>query len=115
MLHKKLRICTWNINGYYSRTVGTKFLDRDFLKNIKGVDLLCLTETHIHSGTIEHLGIPGFRLLGHKIGKKNKKFNTDIAIFQGKGSKSLYNYTEHGDTIWVNSKRNNLEPLKIYF
>ena len=66
MLKKKLRICAWNINGYYSRTIGIKFLDEGFREVLRDVDLVCLTETHIHSGTLENLSIPGFQLLGYK-------------------------------------------------
>ena len=67
---KSLKIGTWNINGFFSRTIGVKFLDKDFIKSTEEVDLLCITETHAHKDTIDQLSIPGFKLLGFKNHKK---------------------------------------------
>ena len=66
MLSKRLRICAWNINGYNSRIIGIKLLDKEFLRVLRDVDLVCLTETHMHTEILEHLNIPGFQLLGYK-------------------------------------------------
>ena len=70
MSTRKLKICAWNINGSFSRTIGNKLLDKDFAKMVKEIDLLCLTETHMHRDTTEYLSIPGFQLLGYKNHKK---------------------------------------------
>ena len=110
MLTKKLKICTWNINGYYSRSIGIKLLDQGFRKILRDVDLVCLTETHIHSETIEHLNIPGFQLLGYKNCKKNLKSNTapgGIAIFSKENVAKLFTVmkTENEDIIWTKLKK----------
>ena len=84
MSKKSLKICAWNINGFFSRIIGNKFLDQDFAKVVGEIDLLCLTETHIYKDISENLSIPGFQLLGYKNHKKNSKSNTaqgGIAIF----------------------------------
>ena len=110
MLRKKLRICAWNINGYYSRAIGEKFLDQDFKRTLRDVDLVCLTETHIHSGTIEHLSIPRFQLLGYKNHKKNLKSNTapgGIAIFCKENVANLFTIlkTDDEDIVWTKLKK----------
>ena len=84
MFNKRLEFAAWNINGCFSRSIGLKFSDPDFEKTLKEVDVVCLTETHVHKGNLEYLNIPGFQLLGHKKQKKNLRSNTapgGIAIF----------------------------------
>ena len=42
----KLKCCSWNIHGYYSREIGVKFSDPDFfLSIVKEADFLGITET----------------------------------------------------------------------
>ena len=110
MLSKKLKICAWNINGFYSRTIGTKFLDQGFIKILEGVDLLCLTETHVHSETVEQLSIPGFQLLGYKNNKKNIRSNTapgGIAIFCRENVANIFTIinTDNEDIVWTKLKK----------
>ena len=108
-----MKICAWNINGHNSRTIGKKFLDHDFLNTIADIDLLCLTETHIHCGTLEHLSVPGFQLLGYKNSKKNKKSNTapgGIAIFSKDNVKNLFTILnrDNDDVVWLKLKKKEL-------
>ena len=84
MFTKNLRFCSWNIHDYYSREIGIKFRDPDFLNISKEVDFLGVTETHMNEDNMEHLCIPGFECLDFKNKKKNPKSNTSpggIAVF----------------------------------
>ena len=72
----KLKFCIWNIHGCKSRQLGNKLQNEMFLNIQNDVDLIGLTETHIHEGTLEHLSIPGFQLKSYKNQKKNLKSNT---------------------------------------
>ena len=84
MLLKTLRVCAWNINGFNSKTVGIKLVDQGFLRVLRDIDIVSLTETHMHHETLNYLNIPGFQLLGYKNCKKNARSNTapgGIAIF----------------------------------
>ena len=106
---KSLEIGTWNINGLFSRTIGVKFLDKDFIKSTEEVDLLCITETHAHKDTIDQLSIPGFKLLGFKNHKKNLKSNTargGIAIFVKPNIEQLFTVLKSDslETIWIKLK-----------
>ena len=110
MLSKRLRICAWNINGYNSRIIGIKLLDKEFLRVLRDVDLVCLTETHMHTEILEHLNIPGFQLLGYKNYKKNVKSNTargGIAIFVKENVMKLFTIlkTDNEDIIWTKIKK----------
>ena len=55
MLMKTLGVCAWNINGYNSRTIGIKLLDKEFLGVLSGVDIVRLIETHMHHEILEYL------------------------------------------------------------
>ena len=110
MISKKLKICTWNINGYNSRSIGVKLIDKEFLRILKDVDVVGLTETHMHSEKMEHLNIPGFQLLGYKNGKKNVKSHTapgGIAIFAKENVFKLFKImkTDNEDVIWTKIKK----------
>ena len=73
---KTLEFCSWNIHGYKSRQIGTKFLDQDFLEIIKNVDFLGITETHGHEEILDELNIPGFTRISYKNREKNLKSGT---------------------------------------
>ena len=68
---KTLEFCSWNIHGYQSRQIRSKFLDPEFLNIIEKVDFLGLTETHVHDEILEDLNIPGFIRISYKNRKKN--------------------------------------------
>ena len=61
-----LKYAFWNINGYKSRVIGNKFINREFLQAIKECDVIRLAETHIHSLTLDRLVIPWFVRIHHK-------------------------------------------------
>ena len=110
MLRKKLRVCAWNINGYNSKIIGIKLLDQDFRRVLRDVDLVCLTETHMHQQILHHLNIPGFQLLDYKNRKKNLKSNTapgGIAIFAKENVIRLFTTIKTGneDIIWTKLKK----------
>ena len=73
---KTLEFCSLNIHGLQSRQLGSKLLDPEFLKIIKNVDFLGLTETHTHDEILEDLNIPGFIRISYKNRKKNLKSGT---------------------------------------
>ena len=84
MLASKVNFCSWNIHGYYSRDIGNKLKDKDFLRTIHNVDFIGISETHIHDEVIDDLSIPGFQCLSFKNRKKNLRSNTGsggIAVF----------------------------------
>ena len=76
MITSTLRICTWNIHGYYSRTIGNKFEDKEFIKTFNDVDIIGITETHSHEEVNNEITIPGFHRLKTKNELKNKRSNT---------------------------------------
>ena len=74
----------WNIRGYNSRVIGKKLKSEDFLKSMEGYDVIGLAETHIHSGVIDDLAIPGYILIDYINRECNRKSNTapgGIALF----------------------------------
>ena len=76
-----LRIKSWNINGFKSKDLGNKLLQRDFLDETSNYDIVVLTETHAYG---HDLSLPGFCLYlrrERKISKKCKKSFGGIAIF----------------------------------
>ena len=44
-----LKYALWNIQGYKSKISGKKFISPDFLQEIRGADIVGLTETPIHT------------------------------------------------------------------
>ena len=79
-----LKFAFWNIEGYNSRTIGKKFVSADFLNEIAKYDVIGLAETHIHSGVIEGLFIPGYNLLSYANGAYNSRSKTatgGLAVF----------------------------------
>ena len=54
-----LKYAFWNINGYKSKIIENKFINRDFLQVIEGCDVIGLAETYVHSITLDDLVIPG--------------------------------------------------------
>ena len=110
MILKTLRVCAWNINGFNSRTIGIKLVDRGFLRVLRDIDIVCLTETHMHRGNLNYLNIPGFQILGYKNREKNKKSNTapgGIAIFVRENVLRFCTIikTDNENTIWTKLKK----------
>ncbi len=106
MLLSKLKFCSWNIHGYKSREIGIKLHCEDFCKVLEDVDVIGLTETHIHDESLGHLNIPGFHLLGFKNRKKNLRSNTasgGIAVFVKANLAHLFTVVnmENEDIVWV--------------
>ena len=67
MINNTLKFCTWNIQGYYSRLIGNKFEDKEFLEWFSEVDVVGITETHVHAEVLDEMNIPGF----HRLDVKN--------------------------------------------
>ena len=84
MISKKLKFCSWNIQGYNSTALGNKFEDQEFLNVFENIDFVGLTETHMHTEILDKMNIPGFHRV-HAINQvKNKKSNTaskGVAVF----------------------------------
>lgn len=110
MISKKLRFCAWNIQGYNSRQIGSKFQDKEFLSRFKNTDFIGLTETHVHEEVLDEMNIPGFSRLQFKNEAKNKKSNTaqkGIAVFVKEDVKHLFHLvpSDNEDIIWVKMKK----------
>ena len=106
----RLKICSWNINGYKSLEIGNKFRDKEFLKSFAEVDFIGLTETHIHEETLECMNIPGFKLFSYKNQRKNLKSGKapgGIAIFIREYLSTFLDPVklENEDAIWVKVKK----------
>ena len=106
MISKKLKFCSWNIQGYSSRLIGNKFEDKEFLKIFEDVDFIGLTETHMYAEVLDKMNIPGFHRLHTKNQPKNKKSNTaskGIAVFVRENIKGMFKLVQMGndDAIWV--------------
>ncbi|CAB4018460.1 Hypothetical predicted protein [Paramuricea clavata] len=56
-MYSRLSFSAWNINGLKHNTIGNKLTNGDFIQNIKGHDLIFLTETW----SKETNSIPGFK------------------------------------------------------
>ena len=63
MINRKLKFCSWNIQGYNSRQLGNKFEDEEFLKCFEGIDFIGLMETHVHTEVLEKMNIPRYEHL----------------------------------------------------
>ena len=103
---ESMKISSWNINGHKSRNIGNKFLDRDFLDEIKEDGLVGIVETHIYDEILDKLLIPVFKLLTYKnrtFNKISKKGDGGIAVFiKEKFSKFIIpEKIENPDSIWV--------------
>ena len=70
-----IQISSWNIHGFKSKTIGNKFVDRDFLKEIEKDDIVSILETHIHNQNENELSIPGFHCIKYKSRCKDKNTN----------------------------------------
>ena len=93
MITNTLKFCSWNIHGYSSRLLGNKFEDEDFLDTFKDVDVVGLTETHIHDEVLDQMNIPGFHRLKVKNQPKNEKSNKaskGIAVFVRENKRNLF-------------------------
>ena len=110
MINNTLKFCTWNIQGYYSRLIGNKFEDKDFLEWFSEVDVVGITETHVHAEVLDEMNIPGFHRLDVKNQSKNKRSNTaskGIAVFVKESKKNLFSVVdmENEDVIWIKMKK----------
>ena len=109
-ISNKLKFCIWNIHGYNSRQLGNKLHNENFLNIQNDVDLIGLTETHIHEEVLHNLNIPGFQLKSHKKQKKNLKSNTapgGIAVFVRENLVELFSTvnSDNEDIVWVKIKK----------
>ena len=73
MISKVIKFCSWNIQGYNSRSIGNKFEDKEFLKTFDDMDFIGITETHMHAEVLDKMNIPGFHRIHTKNQLKNKK------------------------------------------
>ena len=101
-----IKFCSWNIQGYNSRTLGNKFEDKEFLNVFKDKDFIGITETHMHAEVLDKMNIPGFHRFKPKFQLKNKKSNTapkGIAVFVKHDIKDNFSLVEmnNDDAIWV--------------
>ena len=105
-----IKFACWNIRGYNSKIIGKKFLSEDFLKEIRGSDIIGLIETHIHNSVLDDLAIPGYTLISYLNGKCNPKSHTapgGLALFC-KESFSKYIVpvsSDNEDVIWIKIKK----------
>ena len=101
-----LKISSWNLNGYKSKRIGEKFLDQDFLNEIKNDGLVGIVETKVYDEIKDVLSIPGFVLLSYKnrpFNKKSKRGDGGIAVFI-KENLCKYIVTQKSDnpnSVWV--------------
>ena len=105
-----LKLAFWNIEGYNSRTIGKKFLSADFLNEIAEYDVIGLAETHIHSGVIEDLFIPGYNLLSYANGAYNSRSKTapgGLAVFCRNSLLKMVVAIERNsqDVLWIKIKK----------
>ena len=63
---RDFNILYWNIHGQHSRTVGDKFIDKDFLQICNGHDLIGIGE--LHTNVVSN--ISGFKRIQQKFRKK---------------------------------------------
>ena len=110
MISKLIRFCSWNIQGYNSRSIGNKFEDKEFLKIFEDVDFIGITETHMHTEILDKMNIPGFHRVHTQNQLKNKKSNTaskGIAVFVRETMKDIFTLVKMGndDAIWVKMKK----------
>ena len=66
----EIKICYWNIHGKKSEMIKDKLLDPDFIKMLNNSDIVSLSELHTEE---KDVFIPGYKLLKHKIRKKEHK------------------------------------------
>ena len=110
MITNTLKLCAWNIHGYYSRLIGNKFEDKEFIKIFDDVDVIGITETHMHEEASDGMNIPGFHRLKFKNELKNKRSNTapkGIAVFVKEDKKKLFSpvMMDNEDAIWIKMKK----------
>ena len=108
-----LDILFWNIGGQFSKLIGDKFNDPDFLDEIGSPHLIGIAELHIH----EIPFISGYSLIKQKIRKKNHKgpkISGGLAVFARNDVISLFKYipNDHEDSIWVKVKKEALGNKK---
>ena len=110
----------WNINGYKSKIIGNKLVNRDFIDEIKGCDIVGLVETHVHSKTLDQLAIPGFKRIDYKIREPHSKGRCGsggIALFCKNHITTFLTPIQNAneDVIWTKIKKELLgEERDIY-
>ena len=110
MIKRKLKFCSWNIQGYNSRQFGNKFEDEEFLKCFEGIDFIGLMETHVHTEVLEKMNIPCYERLHYINETKNLRSHTaprGIAVFVKENLVELFQLikTDNKDVIWVKMKK----------
>ena len=92
-----------------------------FLNIQNDADLIGLTETHIHEGTLEHLSIPGFQLKCYKNQKSKKEFEIEyctggIAVFVRENIAELFSIvdSDNENMVWVKIKKRGLGKVMTY-
>ena len=113
---KNLRCLYWNMHGIYSRTIGDKNDDPDFLKIISSFDVVCVSELH----TNKTISIPGFYLKKQKFRPKNHKgpkIGGGIAVYISQKLFSNFRLipTENYDSIWIRSTGTDETVLGFYY
>ena len=112
----KLRCLYWNIHGISSKIIGDKNSNPEFLQNVSGYDVICLSELH----TKDTISIPGFHLKKQKFRtKKNNspKIGGGIAVYinQELGDSFRLIPNENIDSIWLRSKESDETVLGFFY
>ena len=103
----------WNIHGQFSKLLGDKFRDDEFLKICNSYDILCLAEIH----TISTPNI-SFKLLKQKTRKKiiqaPKYRGVGLAVFVKKDMSNMVTPLNncHEDSIWIKVKKEESGEVK---
>ena len=101
-----IKHCFWNIQGYKSKIIGNKLLNKDFLDEVKNSDFVGLAETHSHDEVLSDLDIPGYvrkHFKNRKAHSNGKCGSGGIAIFCKPDLSKHVNiaHNEHDDVIWI--------------
>ena len=104
--NKEIKICYWNIHGKKSEIIKDKLLDPEFIKMLNNSDIISLSELHTEEND---LFIPGYKLLKHKIRKKEHKgpkISGGITVF---AKEAIFDSTHvvpntNENSIWVKVK-----------
>ena len=105
-IHGVIKHCFWNIQGYKSKIIGNKLLNKDFLDEVKNSDFVGLAETHSHDEVLSDLDIPGYvrkHFKNRKAHSNGKCGSGGIAIFCKPDLSKHVNiaHNEHDDVIWI--------------
>ena len=103
--YKHINVDYWNVHGSVEKVNNTVFnniFDTDFVRVVKGMDLVCLSETHV--GPDFNISLDNYRT--YKSCRKisaNNRFYGGLCVFTSniikKGVKVIRN--NHQDIIWL--------------